>query len=49
MIFYFKYPQHESRNVMVWSCFSLGGVGPLVRIDGNTNRFLFAKESYATY
>uniref|UniRef100_A0A8R1HZ05 HTH_Tnp_Tc3_2 domain-containing protein n=1 Tax=Caenorhabditis japonica TaxID=281687 RepID=A0A8R1HZ05_CAEJA len=33
--------KHSGGNVMVWSCFSCYGVGPLHRIRGNMNRFVY--------
>uniref|UniRef100_A0A8R1ICG9 HTH_Tnp_Tc3_2 domain-containing protein n=1 Tax=Caenorhabditis japonica TaxID=281687 RepID=A0A8R1ICG9_CAEJA len=33
--------KHDGGNVMVWSCFSSFGVGPLHRIRSNMNRFVY--------
>lgn len=38
----YLYVKHEGSNVMVWSCFLLSGVEPLVRIDGNMDQFMYA-------
>lgn len=33
--------KHGGGNVMVWGCFSRYGVGPLIRIEGNMDRFMY--------
>lgn len=35
--------KHGGGSIMVWGCFSRSGVGPLVRIEGNMDRFEYAK------
>lgn len=35
--------KHGGGSVMVWGCFSRSGVGPLIRIEGKMDRFMYAK------
>lgn len=33
--------KHGGGSIMVWGCFTRNGVGPLVRIEGNMDRFMY--------